>query len=592
MTITVEAGDKLVVRREDEILVADEAGKDYGFDGVYQTEVVKMKKLHAVIYSQSGQVLKQLRGKDIKESSVTRSVWYQKHKTKFYRLSCPTLPYRLVRLKEYECKSTFFWPDWHPQGEIPVERAELELILKSPVEFDYRAPAGTPGPEVFTDAQGYQRYRWVLEEIPARAEEYRQAPEAAFKYGVNFRPLQFEFTGTAGKSDSWQAFGAWFHRLIEKQIAFSPGVAEFDSYAAIPGVDERVRQLYRYLQKKTKYKIDWKSSKEPWQPHRVDDIHRAKYGDCKDLSAYLVAMLARAGIEAYPALALPRNHGWVDADFPTNRFNHCIAVVPTETDTFWLECTSDAARFNDPPAWIEGVNVLLVKPDGGHLVRTPLSKPEQNKSSLMAHARLSKDRSLAVEGTLTLTGNRAIDARGRLSHKNKAEQIEWLLDHFSGKAGDAICNSMKIEGLTNPDTTFTLTFDVTLKYFARKAGSRLRFSPRLFHAVYFAGEAPEDRSMPLLNMTRFVDEDSVVYELPDGFELKGDPGNISENSAFGSFSLRLVPDLNNKLIWTSTFLSRAREISLEAYPDYYEFMTAARKRSQKKVVLQEYRGTF
>ncbi len=589
-TITVVGENKLVVRQEDEIVVADEDSKDYGRGWVSETELTRLKGLHAAIYDSAGKELTRLRKKDIEESSLSSGSSYSEHRTKFYQLRHPELPYRLVRSREVEYKSTFFWPDWDPQENVPVDRAELQVILRRPVAFDYQNMA-MEGPEISEGSGGEKWYTWRVDNVSKYESEYRSAPETRFQVGVKFRATRFDLGGFRGSSESWRSFGAWFQGLYAGQSMFSSEVAGLDGFSEQVPPRERIRNIYRNMQKQTRYKIDWRSI-DGWRPHHADKVHKMKYGDCKDLSTYMIAMFARAGITAYPALVYTRDKGWVDPDFPSNTFNHCIAVVPMADDTLWLESTSDASTIDDPPARLEGINALIVKPDGGHLVRTPLSAAEDNQSVFTATAELAADRSLTVKGAIVLSGNQAIRTRSILTARSAKERQDWLVKQFSGRAADVVCNAVRFHHLDNPDSSLAIELDLALSFFARKAGSRLFFNPMLLHRIDFAGEPPVERKMALYNRTRFVNRDSVVFRLPVGFELKGSAMADSTVSSFGKFSFSATGKPSNRLIWKSAFVSRAREVPLEIYPEYYEFMTAVEKQSARKLVLKKHSGTF
>lgn len=108
-----------------------------------------------------------------------------------------------------------------------------------------------------------------------------------------------------------------------------------------------------------------------WQPQFADQVFKNRYGDCKDLSTYMVSMLNVVNIKSYPALALTRNKGVVDSEQPSNQFNHCIVCVPLDNDTLWLECTSTYNDLGDVPSTIEDINALVIGDQKGRLVRTP-----------------------------------------------------------------------------------------------------------------------------------------------------------------------------------------------------------------------------
>lgn len=581
--IVVESSKKLLVQQKEVFVITNDDAKNYGYDALRETDFVKLRNFEAKIYDQDGKELAELKKGDIKESSVSFDAIYREHKTKYYELKHPSLPYRLVKSKEYEIGSAFFWPDWDPQKDIEVLNARLELILEEPVAFDHMEIGDIKPLRKVIDSDGHNRMLWQVDNVAAFRREYKQPKESDFQIGVKFRPRHFELEGFAGTTSSWQDFGQWFFHLSNPQSTLEAPHSKRASFLQIADPAERIRHIYEYLQEKTRY-VQIYLGIDGWRPHSVDNIDRVKYGDCKDLSFYMIAMLQQVGIKAYPALALLRDDGWVNPDAPGNQFNHCIAFVPLREDTLWLECTSDFSAYNDPPASIEGVNVLVVKPDGGHLIRTPESPASANRSELTGVAELSRDRSLRFQGSLLYTGNLAMDIRALLRDRNEAKRKDWLASRFSAKAGDARCIDLEIENLTDPDMELKLNFTVSLTYFARKAGSRHIIQPRLYHRVYFDGEDPASRTTPLLNITRYTHKDEVKFKIPASWRLRKADSSERVDSRFGEFSYELTGG-EGEYLWRSAFVLDAREVPLDDYADYFDFMTKAKKLSDKKLML-------
>ena len=69
-------------------------------------------------------------------------------------------------------------------------------------------------------------------------------------------------------------------------------------------------------------------------------VARNKYGDCKALSNFMIALLKEAGIKGYPVTIWGgEDEREFVTDFPSHQSNHIICAVPVEKDTVWLECT-------------------------------------------------------------------------------------------------------------------------------------------------------------------------------------------------------------------------------------------------------------
>jgi transglutaminase-like putative cysteine protease len=75
-------------------------------------------------------------------------------------------------------------------------------------------------------------------------------------------------------------------------------------------------------------------------PRSVAEIWRTRFGDCKDASRLLAALLQRLGVEACPAL-VNTDLGWeLDTVPPHPRaFDHCIVRARVGGKTFWLDGT-------------------------------------------------------------------------------------------------------------------------------------------------------------------------------------------------------------------------------------------------------------
>jgi hypothetical protein len=125
-----------------------------------------------------------------------------------------------------------------------------------------------------------------------------------------------------------------------------------------------------------------------------------------------------------------------------------------------------------------------------------------------------------------------------------------------------------------------------LQYFAKKAGNRFIIEPDIYHHIDFKGEEPKDRKMPLLNMSRLTDIDSIQYIFPDGYKLISEFTGDEIRSAFGSYMQKLIID-ERGMNWVSVLSLDKHYISLDEYPAYYDFMEGCKKKSDNKLVLSQ-----
>jgi len=108
-----------------------------------------------------------------------------------------------------------------------------------------------------------------------------------------------------------------------------------------------------------------------WAPMLPEDVDRLGYGDCKALTNYTKALLDSQNIISYYAVVFGgEERKDLNSQFATMQGNHVILNIPQKEEDVWLECTSQTTPFNYLGDFTDNRNVLLIKPDGGEIVKT------------------------------------------------------------------------------------------------------------------------------------------------------------------------------------------------------------------------------
>lgn len=97
-------------------------------------------------------------------------------------------------------------------------------------------------------------------------------------------------------------------------------------------------------------------------PRDASDILSTGYGDCKDRSSILMALLQMAGYKSF--LVLVKTYGQYEFDdVAATAFDHMITAVETEEGLVYLDPTSRYAPYGSVPASLAGRRVLLLDPE-------------------------------------------------------------------------------------------------------------------------------------------------------------------------------------------------------------------------------------
>ncbi len=570
-----------------EILIKNKNGDEYGSVVMRESNFREVTNIRAVIKDTLGNILKELESEDIEEMEYSfGSVFYSGKLYKFFTLNYHSYPYIIEYEYTNEINTLFLWPNWYPQWSVPNYSSTYKVILEEPVEFNYYQIGLDIEPAVEVDDSDTV-YSWSLQNIPPKKKEDFMPPENKVQKAILFAPKKFSVEGFAGKTDNWDALARWYSSLSKGRYKL-PEQARSEITSLLDNIHdplEKVNILYNYLQEKNRY-VAIEMGIGGWQPQSAAEVYQNRFGDCKDLTTFMIAMLREAGIEAYPALALTRKSGDVYDNFPSNQFNHCITFVPMKEDTIWLECTADNLNVGEMPYNIENIDVLVVKDNGGELIKTPVKKSSQNFSVINMLGELSETSNLKFNISLRSTGNRKNYLNQNLAAKNQEEDIEFLQNYFNEFHSNLRVGKYSSYIKNNAGRDFILEVNGVFNRFCPKRGKRIFINPSVFNRITSDDrpeETIEEREFSVFYYYPFIDLDTISISVPKNFKLEYMPENENYSYSFGSYQSEYSFDAG-KIHYVRKFEISQSVIPVEKYEEYLDFLNKVIKADKAKYI--------
>jgi Tfp pilus assembly protein PilF len=282
------------------------------------------------------------------------------------------------------------------QGFMPTQR--WRLVVEAPKNRPL-AWGGKNAPHPIVTEQGDRRvYDFKVEASPPLEAEPGMPPW-----------LELADFASVSTYASWQALGAWYERLVAPQLVLDAELKRVARAAKEGAADDAqiARRLYEHVVTHTRY-VGIELGIHGWQPYPVAEVHRRRYGDCKDKASLLAALLREAGVAANIALVRTVNVGHIDAE-PASMwtFNHAIAYVPS-LDLF-LDGTAEASGWRETPTTDQGALALIVGKHGNtsasELVTIPVQRADANLNVSDYVLSLKPDGALDVRGTEKFRGS-------------------------------------------------------------------------------------------------------------------------------------------------------------------------------------------
>jgi tetratricopeptide (TPR) repeat protein len=383
----------------------------------------------------------------------------------------------------------------------------------------------------------------------------------------------------------WEDLGRWYARLYGDQLELDDAAREAGR-RAVAGARtdaEKVRRLYAYVVKNTRY-VGIELGIHGWKPFKAAEVHRRRYGDCKDKSTLLVALLRDAGVDAALTLVRTVDRGTLPEDHATMwAFNHAITYVPS-LDLF-LDPTAEFSGTTELPHQDQGAMALVVETSGRtRLARLPTSRPADNLNESSYVARIAKDGELRLTGTERFLGARASDLRRQYEEPEQRRTLveRNLAQLFAGARVERI----EFSDLADLEAPVHYAYDVVVPRHGSVEDGRLALPVALFEhevARSFA-QLPARRTAIHLEHP-WATRNVVRYELPEGATLETLPAGMAIESEHVSLvqTVRAVP---GGFETDDTVTIRSRVVPVEDYARFREACLAIDRALARKVVIR------
>lgn len=170
---------------------------------------------------------------------------------------------------------------------------------------------------------------------------------------------------------SWQDVATRYHAIVQEKLTG----ADLSAYIAKPRAQHKDRRaliqaLIDQLHRDVRY-TGVEFGDASIVPRAPAQVLKTRYGDCKDKSTLLIAMLRAAGIPAYLALLRSGYNTDLSTDLPGfGMFDHAVVYVPGEPD-LWIDATAELSRIYALPPTVQGRRALVARAETTALLTIP-----------------------------------------------------------------------------------------------------------------------------------------------------------------------------------------------------------------------------
>jgi transglutaminase-like putative cysteine protease len=487
---------------------------------------------------------------------------------------------------------------WRIQNGIPVVFQALEVDLQPgrPHAQSWHSFKSVPAAQV---APGH--WRWELKDMPAL--DLRDIPSRPEWGALAARmSVQWGDAAVAGTDNEWKAIGEWVTTLEADRPTPSPEITTFTQtlIAGAPDFYTKLSRITDSIQKNIRYFIVERGI-GGLQANHAADIFRNRYGDCKDKTTLLIAMLRVAGINAY-YVPVDDRRGIVDPDDPSLYGDHMITAIEIPADVndprliamvkahdgkryLIFDPTNERTPVGNLPSYLQGSYGTLAAGAASQVIALPILPPEANGTVRKGEFALAADGTLTGEVETTHSGPEGADMRMILKYSNEKERRESLETAVSSDVPGVVLNSFKFMQPPELDKPLEVEYKLTAAQYAHQAGTLLLVRPRVVgsHVLPF-NDKPRTVPIDLSATGRW--RDSFDITVPQGYVVDETPDPVNVDLDFASYHSSITAK-GNDLHYEREYVVRQVELPAERAADFRKLEGAILRDEKGTAVLKK-----
>ncbi len=585
--IAITSQRKMVIKTKKIITVFNE----YGFKAVGACENYDKKtsvnSIEALVYNAFGIEIKKIKRKDFRDQAALDGITvFSDNRFMYLDYTATTFPYTIVYESEVETSNTAFIPSWMPLTDyfVSVEKSILNVTFPDNLGFKSKE-CNFDVFKIDKTISNSKQLSYSVSNIKSQKPE-EQSPLFVDIYSKLMLGLSsFNLEGFDGNAESWKEFGTWYADKILAGTIDIPEETKVKIKNLVGTETDLVKKskiIYKYVQEKSRY-VSIQVGIGGWKPMMAKDVDRLGYGDCKALSNYTKALLNVVDVPSYNTVLYgDRSKRDIQSDFVSMQGNHMILCIPNGEKNIFLECTSQEDPFGFQGVFTDDRNVLIMKPDGGEIVRSTIYDDKDNTQISKGNYILNENG--AISGQVEI-----ISEGSQYAQKVRLEKLQPTELEASFKEYWSPINNLKINKskFTNDkeNISFTENVSISAEEYGKLVGSNLIFPVNVFNQNTKSYKRIKNRKTQFRVERGFLDSDEITITLPEGFTIESLPLNFELKTKFGEYKTEIIKKDEKNFIYKRSFSIIKGNYSNVEYEENRLFFDALSRNDNAKIVL-------
>ncbi|HEX6913692.1 MAG TPA: transglutaminase domain-containing protein [Chitinophagaceae bacterium] len=477
-------------------------------------------------------------------------------------------------------------------SHMPVMESVYSISFPADMEVKYIIRNDPEGKiQVTEDKKGRQRsFRFTAGNLRS-ADRYSNSPARAY-----YEPHVIVYIASYNSGGNRLPFLGSVDDLYRWNSSFLTGINEVPSpelqrladslvYGAASQMD-KARNIYRWVQQQIKY-VAFEEGLEGFIPRQAADVCRKKYGDCKDMSSLLTALMKAAGLDAHFTWIGTRDipYDYSEVHLPITD-NHMISAVRINGEWLFLDGTDPNCEFGFPTSGIQGKQALIgIDPQHYEVVRVPIVDAERNVTIDSTFISISGT-GITGHTTAYYKGYFGNDMFNSLQYSEARDVKEFVKSKLNKGSNKYILEDYAISHPQPGNKLVTLSASFQVPGYGKKVGDEYYIN---LHLDRFLADAEIDtakRKVALVNDYRYSVTRYITLEIPEGYAVEYLPGNFSFANELFDFTIEYHNE-GKKVVAIQQMKSHALQVQPRDFVKWNTAVKAVTQQYKEQLVLQK-----
>lgn len=537
-----------------EILVLDDkANGQYNKYKVYHGSFSELKNLEAYTKVPDGNGYRKIKVNEIKtESARSRGVFYDDVKESAFDF--PSLIKGALANVNYteintdpHLLSPFYFVSY-----MPIVNAKFTLSFPADMQVKYSIKNdNNHAVSVKEDTKG-REHSYEFKALNVKAEDrFSNAPSISYYEPhvivqiASYKNDKGEAVNYLGNLDDLYK---WNYGFIKNLDNTSDALLKNLSDSLTQGITaqkEKAKKIYQWVQHNIKY-VAFEDGMEGFVPRRAAVVCDRRFGDCKDMSSLLTALLQLANIKAYFTWIGTRDipYDYTDVALPITD-NHMIATININNEWIFLDGTDPNCIFGLPSEFIQGKQALVSLSEKEYkTLRVPEVEGERNVITDSTFISLA-DNGIKGSSSVYYKGYFGSDINSTLQYKDASDTKDYIKYRMGKASNKFILGNYLINKLNDEEKSVNIKANFEVPDYSKKIADELYINLNL--EKLFTNNSVIDtakRKVAMENDFKYVIRQYTILDVPENYKVTYLPKNYELKDDNLGFSIKYTQQQN------------------------------------------------